>query len=139
MKLPVISLFIAASITSFSVSESPALAADKSAGKSFFKICSACHSLEINMHKVGPSLARLFGRHAGTVSGFQRYSPHMKKAGNKGLIWSEELLLQYLANPKQFLRDFLSDPSARTSMTFAGIRKKKDLENLLAYLLEATR
>ena len=138
MKLRIAPLITVALIANFATIALPALAADSAAGEKFFKLCSACHALTANRHTVGPSLAGLFGRRAGTVNGFLRYSYYMKLAGNKGLIWSEDILLQYLTNPKQFLREFLGDPEARTSMTFAGIRRPKDRENLLAYLLETT-
>ena len=116
----------------------PAQAADAGAGKRFFKKCAACHNLTADKHKVGPGLSGLFGRRAATANGYKRYSNSMKAAGAGGLIWNESVFLQYIASPNQFLRDFLGDPKARSNMTFAGIKKLQDRENLLAYLLEAT-
>ena len=126
---------LAASLTGLAA---PAQAADAAAGKRFFKKCAACHNLMADRHKIGPGLLGLFGRRAATAHGFKRYSKSMKTAGVRGLIWTEGVFLQYIANPNQFLRDFLGDPKARSNMTFAGIKKQKDRENLLAYLLEAT-
>jgi len=116
----------------------PAWPADSAAGKRFFKKCAACHNLSADKHKIGPGLLGLFGRRAATAIGYKRYSKSMKTAGARGLIWNEGAFLQYIASPNQFLRDFLGDPKARTNMTFAGIKKDRDRENLLAYLLEAT-
>ena len=119
-------------------SETPARAADAAAGKRFFKKCAACHNLSADKHKIGPGLSGLFGRRAATADGYKRYSKSLRAAGATGLIWNEDVFLQYIANPNQFLRDFLGDPKARSNMTFAGIRQQKDRENLLAYLLQAT-
>jgi cytochrome c len=76
---------------------------------------------------VGPTLKGLFGRKAGTIEGFN-YSDAMK---NSGLVWNEETLKPYLADPKKAL------PGGK--MVFAGLKKEEDLENVIAYLMEATK
>lgn len=45
----------------------------------------------------GPNLGGLFGRQSGTTAGFA-YSKANKE---KGVIWSEETLYDYLLNPKK--------------------------------------
>ena len=65
-----------------------------------FLRCNACHSLEPGVTKVGPTLAGLFGRRAGTVEGYDRYSEAMV---NSGVVWSEETLGAFLANPQKFI------------------------------------
>ena len=54
-----------------------ALAQDASAGKEAYKECAACHSTKSGETLLGPSLAGVYDRKAGTVEGF-RYSAAMK-------------------------------------------------------------
>jgi len=57
---------------------------DPIAGRATFqRICQNCHSNEIGVNKVGPSLWNVVGREAGTVPGFE-YSAAMK--ANKGCL-----------------------------------------------------
>lgn len=62
--------------------------------------CYACHSLESGEQKVGPSLAGLIGRKAGSVEGFTRYSEAMMQSD---VIWDGETLDKFLANPENFI------------------------------------
>ena len=133
--LPIVAATFVMSFVGFSA---PSPAADIAAGKRFFKKCVACHVVAPNEHKVGPSLSGLFGRRAATAAGYKRYSESLLSAGARGLVWNEDMFLQYIRIPNQFLRDYLGDPTARSNMTFAGVRKQNDRENILAYLLETT-
>lgn len=100
---------------------------DVEAGKKAFAKCKACHQLETGKKGVGPSLAGLFGRKAGTVEDF-KYSDAMK---NKGITWNEETLAAYLADPKGYIPG--------NKMVFPGIKKEKELADVIAYLKEATK
>ena len=62
--------------------------------------CNNCHSLKPGETKVGPSLAGLFGRKAGTVEGFKQYSEAMM---NSGVVWDEESLNEFLSDPQKFI------------------------------------
>ena len=101
----------------------PALAADVEAGSKVFKSqCATCHSPTAGKNLIGPSLAGIVGRKAGTVPGF-RYS-----AANKGsgVTWDEKTLEAYLPNPRAFIPN--------TTMTFAGIKNDTQRADLIAYL-----
>ena len=74
--------------------------ADREAGRDvFFSAgCIACHAIGCN--KSGPKLEGLFGRRAGSVSDFDSYSDVMKTSA---VVWTEETIDAYLANPASFM------------------------------------
>ncbi len=115
-------------VMSFAVTSSlyigQASAGDAAAGKKVFNKCKACHT--IGKNKIGPDLAGLFGRPAASVEGY-KYSKAMKASG---ITWTEENLAQFLKKPKAFV--------PKTKMGFGGLKKEKQIEDLLAYLKEAT-
>ena len=102
---------------------SAGMAADIKAGEKVFKKCKACHVVSDEKHKTGPHLVNLFGRTAGTVDGFKKYSKAMK---NSGIIWDEDTLEAYLEAPKKYVKG--------TRMAFVGLRKPADRDNVIAYL-----
>lgn len=107
---------------------SAAQAADGNAeeGAEVFKKCRACHKVGPGAgNAVGPSLNGLIGRKAGTIEGF-KYSPANVGAGEKGLVWTEEVLMKYLENPLTFMPG--------TLMAFAGLKDEQDRKDVIAYL-----
>jgi len=103
-----------------------AAAGDTDRGTKQFAACAACHSLEPNRNMTGPSLAGIWGRKAGGLASFDRYSPALKKAG---LIWDGPTLDRWLTNPAALI------PGNR--MTFPGIADANTRADLLAYLKAA--
>lgn len=96
-------------------------------GKQQAQICRACHSLDAGgANMIGPALHGMFGRRVGEQSGFE-YSPVMK---NADFVWTPRALDAWLAQPGSFL------PGNR--MTFAGVLRKSDRDDLVTYLLDAT-
>ena len=63
----------------------------------FLQNCSACHSIQANVHKQGPSLAGIVGRTAGSTSGFD-FSAALR---DEDFVWSEATLFEYLSVPTQ--------------------------------------
>ncbi len=105
----------------------PYNAANYDQGRRQYAKCRACHLLEADGgHRIGPNLHGIFDRTAGAAEDF-KYSDAVAEAGFE---WTPEQLDQWLANPKAFL------PGNR--MTFAGIAKQEQRENLIAYLLVET-
>lgn len=104
-----------------------AYAGDAAKGQKVFNKCKACHEVATEKNKVGPYLKGLFGRTAGTAEGFA-YSEEMKALG---IVWSEETLKPYLADPKAVV--------PKGKMAFAGLKKEEELEDVIEYLKEATK
>lgn len=106
----------------------PALAADPEAGKAVFQKCHVCHAVEPGKHSpLGPSLHGLFGRRAGTVEGY-KYSEAMQQSG---ITWDDKSLAQFLRSPRTDI------PGTR--MAFPGLKSEAEIDDLLAYLHQATQ
>src|SRR4030088_2208839 len=109
---------------------SPALAeqGDATRGKQDFRACAPCHSLEPDRNMTGPSLANLWGRKAGGLSSFERYSDALKSSG---IIWDDRALDGWLTDPEGMAPD--------NEMPFEGIKEGRVRADLLAFLTDATK
>ena len=95
-------------------------APDPKRGEALFaQRCAACHALDRN--KTGPILGGVFGRKAGTASGFP-YSPALRAAD---LRWSAGALDQWLTDPRKFV------PDARMPIRVLDPATRRDI---IAYL-----
>jgi cytochrome c len=109
---------------------SPALAeqGDVSRGQQDFRACAPCHSLEPDRNMTGPSLANLWGRKAGGLSSFERYSDALKASV---IIWDDRALDGWLTDPGRMVPD--------NEMPFEGIKDARVRADLLAFLKDATK
>ena len=101
---------------------------DPAAGEKVFAKCKACHVLDTSTNRIGPHLGDVIGRAAGSVEGF-KYSDAMKAKGEEGLVWNDETLSAYLANPRGYI--------PKNKMAFPGLKKEDDVANVIAYLHQA--
>jgi len=108
--------------------QSRAADGNASRGQRVFGTCAACHSLQPDKNMTGPSLANLWGRKAGTMTSFDRYSAALKSAG---IVWSDQTLDEWLKDPKHLV--------PQNEMTFPGIKDAQQRADLLAFLKEATQ
>jgi cytochrome c len=84
---------------------------DPARGAELFPIrCGECHAIaDVTEKKIGPTLEGL-----------------MKAAG---IVWSEETLKTYLVAPRKMVPG--------TKMNFNGLKRPGEVEDIVAYLLEA--
>jgi cytochrome c len=109
---------------------------DAAKGEKLFKGflgCNSCHSLEAGETKVGPTLAGLFGRKAGSVEGYKRYSKAMV---NSEVVWNEETLSEFLKNPKKLIPENKMEYSPGGKVP--RVSSDQYRADLIAYLKEAT-
>jgi len=102
---------------------SAARAADIEAGKAIFnRICNNCHSMEIGVNKIGPSLSHIVDRPSAAIQDF-RYSSAMKELHR---TWTPAALDAYLADPRSEIHG--------VAMYFKGLPDPKDRADVIAYL-----
>jgi cytochrome c len=119
---------LGATIAASALQTSAAMAAgDPNRGAESFRACAACHSLAPDKNMTGPSLAAVFGRKAGGLESFHRYSPALKSAD---VVWNEQTLDAWLKDPANFI--------PKNRMTFRGIKDDKIRADLIAFLEQAT-
>jgi cytochrome c len=97
-------------------------------GQRVFAACSACHSLQADQNMTGPSLAGLWGRKAGSLSSFDRYSPALKSSN---IVWNDKTLDEWIEDPHHLVPD--------NQMTFAGIKDARQRADVLAFLKQELR
>lgn len=99
---------------------------DAEAGEKVFKKCKACHQVgEDAKNRVGPVLNGIVGQPAAALEDF-KYSSVLQERAAEGLVWTNEELSAFLASPKKYMKG--------TKMSFAGLRKDDDIEDVIAYL-----
>lgn len=105
----------------------PAVAdGDPAKGEKVFRQCKSCHDIgDKAKNKIGPALNGIFGTEAASVADF-KYSDAFLAKKKERLVWTEENLAAYLEKPADFI------PGSK--MTFAGLRKEDQREDVIAYL-----
>jgi cytochrome c len=94
----------------------------------FNQQCRACHTLEKGgAQAIGPNLHGVFGRKAGTAEGFA-FSEAMVKSG---IVWDDKTMAEYNRDPKGKVPG--------TKMVFNGVKQQGQLNDLVAYLKQATQ
>ena len=89
-------------------------------GKAVFeKRCTGCHAMAVD--REGPRLAGVYGRRAGSITGFT-YSAGLK---NSGVTWNDATLEKWLSDPDLMVPD--------NNMSFS-VPKAEERRNLIAYL-----
>ena len=119
---------VLASLALLPAAIAPATAAgDAEKGAALFRACIACHSLKPEQNMTGPSLAGIWGRKAGTLGSFDRYSPALKTSD---IVWDENSLDAWLKSPNSLV--------SQNRMIFAGMSDARRRADLIAFLKTAS-
>jgi cytochrome c len=103
------------------------LAGDAERGGALFRACAPCHSLEPDRNMTGPSLAGVWGRKAGSLASFERYSPALKSSN---VVWDENALDAWLKSPQNLV--------PLNGMIFKEISDARQRADLIAFLKTAS-
>jgi alcohol dehydrogenase (cytochrome c) len=91
---------LAASLIAIAPAGATAADADLTMGQEIYQAqCSACHSNQPGVNGIGPSLAGVAGRKAGSLAGFH-FTPALQ---GSGLTWIAESFIQFLADPTKLV------------------------------------
>jgi cytochrome c len=109
--------------------EASAQSGDFARGQRIFnQQCRACHTLDKGgANTMGPNLHGVFGRKAGTTQGFASSEAMVKS----GIVWDDATMAEYNRDPKGKVPG--------TKMVFNGVKQQAQLDDLVAYLKQATR
>jgi cytochrome c len=81
--------------------------------------CRTCHSLKVGDNRLGPTLAGVIGRRAGSLPGFP-YSPSLEQSA---IVWDEATLNAFIESPDRLapghrMRPYggIADPAVRAAI-----------------------
>ncbi len=108
-------------------------AGDTAKGEALFKAkCAICHQIGAGAaNGVGPELNGIVGRKTASAPGYATYSAGMKGLGDKGHLWTEEHIDQWIADPKAMI------PDSMMSLAFPGVPDAGERADIIAYLKSA--
>ncbi|WP_300073219.1 cytochrome C [uncultured Ruegeria sp.] len=119
---------------------------DPAKGEKLYNRCSSCHAIikdgEVLVKGgiTGPNLYGVVGRVAGSEVDYRygsdrlpigMFTDDMIRAGEAGLVWTEENIADYSEDPIEFIKTYLDDETARPNMS---VKLKKGAEDIAAFL-----
>jgi cytochrome c len=123
------SVLAAALVAAFAM-DGQAQADEVAKGKEIFDhTCSNCHSTQIGLNKIGPSLWAVVGRPVAGVPDFN-YSAALIAKRDDWKTWDGKRIDAYLVNPREVLHG--------VKMHFKGLPEEKDRQAVIAYLKTLT-
>jgi cytochrome c len=101
------------------------VSAQESEGQLVFNnACRTCHTIKEGDNRLGPTLHQVIGRKAGSLAGYNNYSPAMTGAG---VVWDEATLDRFIANPDEVVPGNNMKP-------FTGITDADRRSKIIAFL-----
>jgi cytochrome c len=92
----------------------------------FNNACRTCHMVKEGDNRLGPNLFKVLGRKAGSLPNYN-YSSAMKEAG---LVWDEEKLDRFIANPDEVVPGNNMKP-------YGGLASKDERAKIIAFLAQS--
>lgn len=89
--------------------------------KLYDKHCKKCHAMEPGKHGLGPSLAGIFGKQAGTQD-FDKY----KALKGSDIVWDDANMSAWIENPKKFI--------GKATTMVVKVKKEKDRQAIIEYM-----
>jgi len=89
--------------------------------------CRTCHSVKEGDHRLGPALNDIIGKKAGSQEGYAAYSNAL---ANSGVVWDEETLDRFIADPEAVIRNNNMKP-------YSGITDAEVRQQIVEYLASA--
>lgn len=137
---------LAAVLVTIALSTQATAAGDPAKGAQLYNRCSSCHAIikdgEVLVKGgiTGPNLYGVVGRVAGSETDYRygserlpigMFTDDMIRAGEEGLVWTEENISAYSQDPIRFIKDYLKDETARPNMS---VKLKKGADDIAAFL-----
>ena len=122
MILPRFSLWISALVATGSLVQA-AVAAAEDGQLALDNVCRTCHTLREGDNRLGPSLAKIIGRKAGSLPNYS-YSNAMKGAD---LVWDRATLDRFISNPEQVVPGNNIKP-------YRGLASAEERAKIIAFL-----
>ena len=108
------------------------------AGSNEYRKCSACHIIQADDGtiirkggRLGPNLYNVIGSQAATVDDGFKYGSSLVLAGELGLVWDQENLIAYVADPRKFLESYIGSFKIQNKMAY---KMRSGSVDLFAYL-----
>ena len=98
---------------------------DVSGQQAFNNACRTCHIVKEGDNRLGPNLYGVVGRKAGSLPDYA-FSSAMKEAG---IVWDEEKLDRFIANPDEVVPGNSMKP-------YGGLSSSDDRKKIIAYLAQ---
>ncbi|GAA6207119.1 hypothetical protein NBRC116601_04120 [Cognatishimia sp. WU-CL00825] len=134
-------LVYSAALALFALSTAAFAEGDVEKGQKTFGKCKACHSIVTPEGEVlfkggrtGPNLYGVIGRQVASAD--FRYSKDLVTVGESGLIWTEEELAAFIADPRGYLK--AKGTKGKSKMTLKLKKGGPDVAAFLASLVPAT-
>lgn len=137
---------VAVVLLTIALSTQVTAAGDLAKGEQLYNRCSSCHAIikdgEVLVKGgiTGPNLYGVVGRVAGSENDYRygserlpigMFTDDMIRAGEEGLVWTQDNITAYSQDPIGFIRDYLQDDTARPNMS---VKLKKGADHIAAYL-----
>lgn len=133
-------------ILTIALASHAAAAGDPAKGEKLYNRCSSCHAIikdgEVLVKGgiTGPNLDGVVGRVAGAENDYRygserlpvgMFTDDMIRAGEEGLVWTEENIAAYSQDPIGFIQEYLNDETARPNMS---VKLKTGADDIAAYI-----